>query len=180
MEITVRLAQRADADAICDAHVAAWQVGYAHVFPASILHGPTFDSERRDRWRAWTHSKTPEQRLHVGLVDGRVVGFAHTGHGGDASATSPDGTSRWSELHGFYVHPDAWGSGVAAAMMDAAVVHLQSLDPPRAVLWTLRDAGRARSFYEKSGWTPSGRTDTWKQYSDHPAAEVEYERTLHV
>lgn len=178
MEITVRLGRVSDADAICDAHVAAWRAGYAHVFPESILHGPTFDSDRRTRWRAWTHSQTSDQRLIVGLVDGAVVGFAHTGNGADESATLSDGASVVGELYGFYVHPDAWGSGVAIAMMTDAVDHLASLGQARAVLWTLQDAHRARAFYEKSGWTPSGRTDTLTMYPDHPVPEVEYHRSF--
>ena len=98
-----------------------------------------------------------------------IVGFGHVG------SARADGAA--GELYGFYVHPDAWGSGVAAAMMAAAVEHLESLAPRRAVLWTLRDADRARAFYEKSGWVTSGQTDTWEQYPERAVAEVEYERT---
>lgn len=176
MKIEVRRARREDADAICDAHVAAWRTGYARVFPAAVLHGSNFDVDRRTRWRAWTHSATPDQRMIVGIADGRVVGFAHTGNGRDESAGGPDGTSICGELYGFYLHPDVWGSGVATVMMDAAVEHLAQLRPLRAVLWTLRDARRARAFYEKAGWTPSGRTDTLTMYPDHPVEEVEYQR----
>ena len=130
------------------------------------------------RWRAWTHSQTSDQRLIVGIADGAVVGFAHTGNGADETATLADGTSVVGELYGFYLHPDVWGSGVAPVMMNAAVDHLATLGQSRAVLWTLRDAHRARAFYEKSGWTPSGRTDTLTMYPHQPAAEVEYERSF--
>ena len=178
MEIIVRLAHAVDADAICDAHVAAWRRGYEHVFPASILQGPTFDSDRRTRWRAWTHSQTSDQRLIVGVADGAVVGFAHTGNGADDSARLADGTSTVGELYGFYLHPNSWGSGVATAMMNVAIDQLAELGQARAVLWTLREAHRARAFYEKSGWRPSGRTDTLTMYPDHPVAEVEYTRSF--
>lgn len=124
-------------------------------------------------WRRWTHSPTADRRLLVADADGTVVGFAHSGHTDDRDAAESCG-----ELLGFYSHPDVWGSGVAAALMDATLDHLRSLGHRRAVVWTLADAARARRFYDTTGWTPTGRTDTWTRYPDHPVAEVEYEHEM--
>ena len=59
-------------------------------------------------------------------------------------------------LHGFYVLPRWWGSGVADELHDAA---LQSMpDCPELRLWVLEENHRARRFYEKHGWRENGET----------------------
>ena len=59
-------------------------------------------------------------------------------------------------LRNLYVVPDAWGSGVAAELHDAALAELP--DCPEISLWTLKENQRARRFYEKHGWRPNGKT----------------------
>ena len=47
-----------------------------------------------------------------------------------------------------------------------------------AVLWVLEDNPRARAFYEKFGWTPSGITAAFDDYCEVSAPEVEYRKEL--
>ena len=174
MPIHVRDATREDADGIADAHIASWRAAYGHIFPDSIFEAPDFDRSRRTRWRAWMHSEIPDRRLMVATIDDLVVGFALTGDSDDeASLNARDPSERFGQLFGFYLHPDAWGSGAAGFLMDASIEHLAQLGHDRAVVWTLGDAARARRFYKKSGWTETGRTDMWSHYPDHPVEEVE-------
>lgn len=179
MSILVRDGVPEDADAIADADIASWRAAYRHIFPAAIFDSPDFDNSRGEMWRAWTHSPTPDRRLSVAVLDDRVVGFAHAGDSDDEdSVHSTDQADRFGEVFGFYVHPDAWGSGAAGALMDAAVQHLADLGHRRAVVWTLGDAARARRFYAKTGWTETGRTGTWDRYPESPVSELEYDRAL--
>jgi GNAT superfamily N-acetyltransferase len=67
-------------------------------------------------------------------------------------------------LHGFYVTPDRWGSGVAYALHDAAVARL---DCAEVKLWVLEENARARRFYEKRGWVPNGEKRV-VEYPPHP------------
>jgi len=83
MAVLVRNAVLEDADAIADAHIASWRSAYRHIFPDSVFAAHDFDSSRREMWRAWTHSQTPDRRLQVVVSDGRVLGFAHTGDSDD-------------------------------------------------------------------------------------------------
>ncbi len=175
MHVRVRDAVRSDADAIAAAHIASWRAAYTHIFPASIFDSPDFDRSRVELWRRWSHSPTADRRLVVATVDHRVVGFAHTGCRDESDETD---RTRCGELLGFYAHPDVWGTDVAPLMMESAISSLRDLDVCRAVVWTLADADRARRFYEKSGWSPTGETDTWARYPDHPVAEVQLEFVL--
>lgn len=171
MAILIRDADRSDADAIAQVHIASWRSAYRHIFPPTVFDDPDFDRSRIAMWRSWSHSPTPDRRLVVAVDKGLVVGFAHSGH------TDGDGVVA-GEIFGFYTHPDSWGSGAASALMTCSLDHLRLLGHSRAVLWTLGEAHRARAFYEKSGFVPSGRTDLWTRYPDHPVDDVEYVRAL--
>jgi diamine N-acetyltransferase len=50
------------------------------------------------------------------------------------------------------------GSGAAATLMAAAVEEARRRELTRMTLWTPRGAGRARRFYEREGWTLTGRS----------------------
>ena len=170
MQIRIRDGIRGDADAIAAAHIASWRAGYTHIFPPSIFDSPDFDRSRIEMWRSWTYSPTPGRRLIVAIVDERVVGYAHTGR---SHKPGLHRESACGELFGFYAHPDVWGTDVATLMMDSALSSLRQLGVDRAIVWTLADAHRARAFYEKSGWSLTGSTDTWARFPESPVAEVE-------
>lgn len=175
VQVRIRDAVAGDADAIAAAHIASWRAAYTHIFPASVFDSPDFDRSRIEMWRNWSRSSTPDRRLIVATADDRVVGFAHTGRRDEPHGVhDPDR----GELLGFYAHPDVWGTGVATAMMDAALSSLRDDGVARAIVWTLADAHRARAFYEKSGWTLTGNTGTWARYPDHPVDEVEFAQPL--
>lgn len=192
--IHVRQANIDDADDLARAHVQGWRVGYRGVFPDHYLDAPEFERERVDRWRAWTWPEMSGSELYVAVLAERVVGFSHlgperdqpvcdqSGTGSDApAATTHDGPV--GEVYGFYLHPDAWGSGAAAALMQQSVQRLTERRYTSAVLWVLRDNPRARAFYEKAGWWASGRHMMWEgpqtaSAPPHPVAEVQYMTTL--
>ncbi len=180
MSVKIRRAVEADADAIADAHIQGWRVGYRSIIPDSYLDSDRFADERRERWRAWTWQGLERSQLFVGELDGRVTAFGHCGpervnaacdeSGGALGATS----DLRGEVYGFYAHPDSWGHGVALPLMDACHEALRGLGYSQAVLWVLRDNPRARGFYEKAGWRPTGETAEWPPPSGEPVPEVQY------
>jgi GNAT superfamily N-acetyltransferase len=179
--IEVRPATRDDIDALCDAHVEAWRVGYRGLFADEYLDAESFDATRRKNWHVGRWIGHAEQVMLAGAIDGRVLGFAHSG-----PERIDDGeplTGR-GEVFGFYLHPDAWGSGLAAALMSSSEDALRQRGYTEAVLWVLRDNPRARSFYEKAGWTWGGREMLWAGPQmpgvpkPDPIAEVQYVRVL--
>jgi ribosomal protein S18 acetylase RimI-like enzyme len=175
MVIDVREARHADAHAIAEAHIEGWRVGYRHLLPDEFLDSDDFADVRQRGWQAWTWADwAPGSVLFVGALDGDVVGFGHAG----PRREEPD----VGEVFGFYLHPRAWGSGVADVLMARCVDHLVAEGFPRAVLWVLRDNPRARGFYERTGWQPTGRdewfTGVYGRTLPEPLAEVEYGRPL--
>jgi GNAT superfamily N-acetyltransferase len=198
--IHVRAAAIDDADDIAAAHVQGWRVGYRGLFPDEYLDAPEFESERLERWRLWTWQEFNDSELYVAVLDDRVVGLSHFGaerqqptcdqSGTDTLSTTlstgtADGTadSTAGEVYGFYLHPDAWGSGAAVALMSQSVDRLAARGFTGAVLWVLRDNPRARAFYEKLGWHDSGREMLWEgphtaTQPPNPVVEVQYIRTF--
>lgn len=124
---------------------AAALAGFAHVFPPELYPFP--DDAIRERWRRF------EGTVLVAERDGDVVGVAGI-------------DDEW--LHGFYVLPEWWGTGVADPLHEAAVV----LGVSR--LWCLEENHRARRFYEKRGWRLNGKTRV-VEYPPHPI-DVGYSR----
>jgi GNAT superfamily N-acetyltransferase len=108
-------------------------------------------------------------------VDSRVVAFANCG---PERVEMADGTVALSadrgEVYGFYAHPDAWGSGVAAALMAVSEDHLRQIGFINAVLWVLRDNPRAHAFYRKANWQPSDVTGRFEWRPGHTIDEVQF------
>ena len=186
MPVQVRVAQPDDADAIAAAHIEGWRSGYRHVFPTEFLDSPEFASSRLERWRAWTWGEFANSQLFVVLLRERVVGFGHIGpervepacdqSGADAipETISPSTGLARGEVYGFYLHPDAWGSGAASALIARCHEYLRDEGFSEAVLWVLRDNPRARVFYEKSGWFATGLEMMFEPQNAAPVPEVQY------
>ncbi len=170
--IEVRDAGIDDADAIATAHIDGWRAGFRGVVPDEYLDAEEFATSRRDRWRAWTWQSIPDSHLFVVAQHERVVGFGHAGPEGaepHAFGTAPDTSAATGrgEIYGFYLHPIAWGSGSAGALMSRCEEFLRDEGYTSAVLWVLRDNPRARAFYEKVGWHDTGAESTFSP-SDPP------------
>ena len=70
--------------------------------------------------------------------------------------------------------PEAWGSGVAVALMEAALAAMHERGLTDAVLWVGEENRRARRFYEREGWSPGADSRT----SELGPREVSYCRPV--
>jgi GNAT superfamily N-acetyltransferase len=82
---------------------------------------------------------------------GRVVGYVYVLPSPDADV--PAGTS---DLGSLYVTEEVAGTGVARALMEAAVAHARTAGQGLLTIWVRQGNGRARRFYEKYGLRPDG------------------------
>jgi GNAT superfamily N-acetyltransferase len=173
--IEVRDAVIDDADALATAHIDSWRGAYRGLVPDEYLDAEAFASTRRDGWRAWTWQSDFGGQLFVATIHERVVGFGHAGPEMPGSAaTTPAVTEtapRRGEIYGFYLHPTAWGSGAAGALMSRCEEFLRDEGFTTAILWAPRDHPRARAFYEKAGWHATGEESTFSP-PDPPEAAL--------
>lgn len=91
----------------------------------------------------------------VRFDDGRIAGFTKLGPI-DFDLPKGQPRERATELHQLYVHPDAKGTGVAAALMDFGIAWAKE----RAdilYLSVFSENFRAQKFYSRYGFTDVGR-----------------------
>jgi ribosomal protein S18 acetylase RimI-like enzyme len=188
--LLVRVARRDDADQIAAVHVAAWRAAYAHVYPQEFLASDEFAERRHERWREWRLGAG--ERVAVATLPAdhpssdaptgpptrppnteRVVAFAWYGPERDRGR----GQTGRGEITAFYTDPRAWGSGVANVLMEFTELRLRAEGFVTAVLWVLTDNPRARRFYERHGWAPTGIEGEF-EIAGTSAPEVEYRKEL--
>ena len=134
---------------------------------AAVYEGK-LTGDYRDRWLSWVARCVEEDSGCVVVADSPSVGAASTrGDRDDGSAESgeivgyafvlPESLAFvWDAavLNEIYVAPDCRGTGVADALMDAAVAFARSQELPldRLVLDVDRENDRARAFYDRHGF----------------------------
>ena len=131
--------------------------GLSHIYPPDRYPYP--DDAIRARWR----EALADERAYVVVAErrGAVIGVAGAEGG-------------W--LHGLYVVPDAWGSGIAERLHDDALAALARAGAARARLWVLEDNERARRFYERRGWRRDG-SERVVPFPPHPL-DIGYTKPL--
>jgi RimJ/RimL family protein N-acetyltransferase len=136
-------------------------VALAHVFPQTTHPFPR--EEILQRWRG--ELADPDVATYVSTDPaGRLTGFAARRH---------------DELLHFGTAIGTWGTGLAGALHDA-LLHTFPQDRDRLWLLVFEENHRARRFWEKHGWRPTGRT-TRTVFAPHPVlAEYELQRSTRL
>lgn len=173
MGIVVRAAVEADAAAIAEIHVRAWQCAYAGIVDPEYLASLSI-AERTATWAAGLEQgQMPDGgSVFVAEIDGAVAGWMTCGPSRDEGAAVDVG-----ELHGIYVHPEMQGRGVGAALMALCIDELRQAGFARATLLVLTQNLAARGWYESHGWTPDG-TELVFTLRGQDLAEMRYAREL--
>ncbi|MGA9749458.1 MAG: GNAT family protein [Nocardioides sp.] len=143
-----RPATEADLDELVRTQEAAAVVALAHVFPQETHPFPR--ESVLGRWRTELHD--PAVAVYVSTDDvGRITGFA---------------ARKGDELLHFGTSISMWGTGLADALHDA-LVETYPCDLDRIWLRVFEANHRARRFWEKKGWRPSGRRSR-SSFAPHP------------
>ena len=123
-------------------------IGMADVFPQDRYPFPRHTI--LDRWREEIADPTIGAYVAVD-DDDRLVGFAAT-------------TGR--ELLHFGTAVDTWGRGTAGELLERVVASLRAAGA-QPVLRVFAGNERARRFYEKHGWRPTGASSV-SSFEPHP------------
>jgi GNAT superfamily N-acetyltransferase len=154
----VRPAGVDDADGFVRAYEASWDAAMGPIVGRPLGELSPYD-ERRESFRRAVGDLPPEAGLWVAERDGEIVGVA---------------VRAGSELRSLYVAPQAWGAGVAVPLIDAALDAIRADGHAEATLWVVDANARARRFYEREDWEPTGET---KETAFGPV-ELRYRRQL--
>lgn len=153
--IRVRRATVADADAVGRVHAASWRGTY-QVLGDAFING----IDDQERVALWTRILTEEADPVVLVAPAdEPSGFIYVGESRDDDAPPHVG-----EVLTFYARPEAWGTGVGRALMEAGTSELRAMGFTEAMLWVLDDNPRARRFYELAGWHDDGgrKHQSWR------------------
>jgi GNAT superfamily N-acetyltransferase len=92
----------------------------------------------------------------------------------DQDGAGPDPLPGLVHVSMVAVHPDRWGQGLGALVLDVARREARKRGFTRAQLWTHETNRRAQRLYERLGWVASGRT----KIDDHGEPIRHYVREL--
>jgi ribosomal protein S18 acetylase RimI-like enzyme len=165
---TLRQATAADAEAL--ARGAVEGVADYPAFAPSGWTGPAYDTELE-----YTRVVLADPDYHcvVAEIGGGVVGQVTVVPAAKA-ARAVDDTSL-GHLRNLYVHRSQWGSGLATALMRAALEDARARGFAELRLFVAEEQARARRFYEREGWVTAGPEF---MLEDFGLDVVEYRREL--
>ena len=135
-----------------------WQV-YRQVRLAALAEAPyafmsTLEREKafgQDAWRQRLAS--PTAATFIAWRDGEPTGTATGKLDDPADEHAVPGA--W-QLVGMWVDPSARGTGIARELVEAVAKHARALGAASLVLWVTEINDRARAFYRKLGFVPTG------------------------
>ena len=148
MEIISATAEMADD--IAEIGFASWNAAYAGIVPGEFLVSYT-PGKRAAALRRALVTRTEEYEYYLFRNCGAAVGYAIIGPPQGDEAPKYAG-----EIHAVYFVQDSWGKGLAGEAMSFCIERLKLLGYESVVLWVLEDNMRARSFYQKHGFSDDG------------------------
>ena len=77
-----------------------------------------------------------------------------------------------------WVSPQVRGTGVAELLVGAVVDHAWAVGAPRITLWVALGNARARAFYRRMGFTPTGRRQAYPRDGADALDEEELARPV--
>lgn len=161
----------ADAEAIEEVRIAAWQAAYRQFLPSEFLAGLDV-SKNLDALREHLASQDIDFSLFVAE------------HGNVISAFSILGKPRFEspsesiELWALNVHPRCWRYGLGQQLIHAAIDSAQAAGFKTVELWCIDGNTPAEAAYAKVGFVPTGRTRTSSGLTGHPIQERHYSKDL--
>lgn len=140
----------ADALAIAQIHVAAWQAAYRDIVPAEFL--ASLSTEKRHKyWLGAIAAGSPQ--VLVAKSAREVIGWVAFGPCRDAGASPKE-----AEVWAIYVAPQHWSQGVGAQLWQNARVYLVKQGYTTVSLWVLVENLRAVRFYQATGFMKEQRS----------------------
>jgi ribosomal protein S18 acetylase RimI-like enzyme len=168
--VELRDATLADAHGIATVNVRSWRAAYRGLVPDDVLAGLSVH-DREQFWSGPLTTRPGNTRILVAAIEDAIVGFAATG-----PPLVPDDRAdpTLGDLYALYLNLEVWCRGIGNQLHAAALDRLRSCGFTHAGLWVLDTNERALRFYNRHGWTDTGRTQV-----DHgPGGTELHERRL--
>lgn len=129
------------AEALARILIAAWQSGFRGILSESTIQKYTQFESCVTMFCQVLSSNAGT--MYLALFNGQPAGFLYW---------LPEGET--ARIEALLTIPEFWGKGVASALMERALV--DTADFQGVTVWPFAENHRARRFYEKHGFSPSG------------------------
>jgi GNAT superfamily N-acetyltransferase len=157
-EYLLRLAALEEARPIAEINATAWRETYAGLIPAAALASIDLDNWTL-RWLDRIGSSESGQAVFVALEDGVPVGFGRCSRHSNPKLV-PLGFE--GDIASIYLLRRVQRRGLGRRLMARLAEHLMVIGCASAAVWVLRDATKARGFYEALGAAPLGVEGVWE------------------
>jgi ribosomal protein S18 acetylase RimI-like enzyme len=94
---------------------------------------------------------------------GLAAAFPQQPRGRDRTELPGTGPVPGWHLISMWASPQVRGSGVAGLLVDAVAAHAKGAGAERVTLWVADGNDRARGFYRRAGFRPTGRRQTYRR-----------------
>lgn len=163
MNISIQKLHPSDAEEYSDALarilITAWRSGFQGILEDSIIDKYTNYPDVNAMFSQILASNIGT--MYLARLDAQPAGLLYR--------LEEQGNAR---IEALLTIPNVWGKGVSAALMERALADIKAAGYSVVYVWPFAENHRARRFYEKQGFHPSGQT----RMGD--AVEVEYLRHL--
>ena len=162
-KIVIREARRTEISTLAKIQCSAWKSAFGDIITAATMEKYTDTEKCAKMLERVFDSKIGH--MYIAGIDNKACGelFWKPIDGRDA------------EIVALHTLKRVWGSGVGRALMDRAIKDMTENGFFAAKLWVFKDNIRARKFYEKCGFTPTGQE---RMSGYDRAIEVQYRRIL--
>lgn len=161
MDIQIIHSENAEAfsDSLVRILIAAWRSGFRGILDDSIIEKYTEFTGARAMFLQVLESGIGT--MYLAQSDGQPMGLLYW--------LKEEDTAR---IEALLTVPEAWGRGIGAALLEQAVADARSAGCSSLQVWPFAENHRARRFYEKHSFCPTGKD----RIAD--AVETEYTRLL--
>lgn len=146
-------------EALAHIMIAAWRSGFRGILEDAVIEQYTEFDGCKTMFSQLLESSAGT--MYLASLNGKPVGLLYWLDEGDEA-----------RIEAILTVPEVWGQGVAAALMTRALSDAKTAGFSLIRVWPFADNHRARRFYEKQGFVPSGRSRTGD------AVEAEYFRQI--
>ena len=163
MDIRIQKLHSSDAekhsDALSQILIAAWRSGFRGILDDSVIEKYTNYPDVKAMFAQILASNIGT--MYLAQLDCQPAGLLYL--------LTEDRTAR---IEALLTIPEAWGKGVGASLMERAMADAQATGCAAIYVWPFAQNHRARRFYEKHGFLPTGK----ERIED--TLEVEYSCSL--
>lgn len=167
--MNIRIARnKSDLESASAIYALSWKSAYKDIFSDKLLREIPLDF-----WvEASNNHNTNKMERCILNAEGEDIGA-----GGYGISRDYNGYSELGEIASIYFLKKAWGKGYASILMQFMINELKNMGCTKIHLWVLEENKRAQRFYEKLGFTKTGKTKNF-EFKGEKKITVEYKKII--